>query len=103
MPILGKLSMAAALELCALGVAWGQDLAPRAYDPKEFTDWGDCRDSDHETPIAENQLQQWRLYQLRGQLSKRVNSMAVFLDWPAKIKTVLAERSPQRRLDSSDE
>ena len=23
--------MAAALELCALGVAWGQDLAPRAY------------------------------------------------------------------------
>jgi hypothetical protein len=30
MPILGKLAIAAALELCALGVA-GQDLAPRAY------------------------------------------------------------------------
>jgi hypothetical protein len=31
MPILGKLSVAAALELCALGIAAGQDLAPRAY------------------------------------------------------------------------
>jgi hypothetical protein len=31
MPILGKLAVAAALELCALGVAAGQDLAPRAY------------------------------------------------------------------------
>jgi hypothetical protein len=30
MPTLGKLAIAAALELCALGVA-GQDLAPRAY------------------------------------------------------------------------
>jgi hypothetical protein len=31
MPILGKLAIAAALALCALGVAKGQDLAPRAY------------------------------------------------------------------------
>ena len=31
MPILGKLAIAAALALCALGVAKGQDLPPRAY------------------------------------------------------------------------
>jgi hypothetical protein len=29
--MLAKFSMAAVLELCALGIAWGQDLAPRAY------------------------------------------------------------------------
>jgi len=31
MPTLGKILTVAALELCALGIAWGQDLAPRAY------------------------------------------------------------------------
>ncbi len=31
MPALGKLAIAAAFELCALGIACGQDLAPRAY------------------------------------------------------------------------
>ena len=31
MPILGKFAIAVMLELCALGAAWGQDLAPRAY------------------------------------------------------------------------
>ena len=32
MPILGKLSVAATLELCALGVGRGQYLAPRAIN-----------------------------------------------------------------------
>jgi hypothetical protein len=31
MAILKKLAVAAVLQLCALGVAWGQGLAPRAY------------------------------------------------------------------------
>jgi hypothetical protein len=31
MAILEKFAVAAVLQLCALGVAWGQDLAPRAY------------------------------------------------------------------------
>lgn len=31
MSILGKLAIAAALESCAFGVVWAQDLAPRAY------------------------------------------------------------------------
>ena len=31
MPILGNFAKAATLVLCALGTAWGQDLAPRAY------------------------------------------------------------------------
>ena len=31
MPTLGKILTVAALELCASGIAWGQDLAPRAY------------------------------------------------------------------------
>src|SRR5580704_13473956 len=31
MPILGKFAISVTLALCALGAAWGQDLAPRAY------------------------------------------------------------------------
>jgi hypothetical protein len=39
MPILGKLSMV---------ISWGNNrwaFKPIDHGPKEFTDWGDCRDS----------------------------------------------------------
>jgi hypothetical protein len=80
---------------CAAPYPWRRDDSEwrleSARCAAKLPDRRDRGDSHPETPIAENQLQQWRVHQLRWQFSKRVCGLAILLDWLAEIERSLPD------------